>query len=52
MVISPLCDACGEQLSDFGAILLSPPDDTQQVKKLHLCQSCYKTLLPTLKRVK
>ena len=27
MSISPVCDICDEHLEDFGAIVLSPPED-------------------------
>jgi len=41
MSISPSCDKCGRELTAFGAILLSPPDERDLVKKRHLCPSCY-----------
>lgn len=41
MAITPKCAQCGEELQDFGAILLGPPDDTGAVQKFHLCKSCY-----------
>ncbi len=44
MAISPLCDKCKQELEDYGAILLSPPDDKQMVRKFHLCKKCYETL--------
>jgi hypothetical protein len=49
MAIRPKCDKCGEELNDFGAILLSPPNEKNEVRKFHLCQACYKTLAASLK---
>ncbi len=40
MAIEPLCDSCGQSLDDFGAILLSPPQD-KTVSKFHICKPCY-----------
>jgi len=36
MAIKPICDKCKKELVDFGAILLSPPDENGKVKKFHL----------------
>lgn len=41
MAITPICDKCKKELVDFGAILLSPPDENDKVRKFHLCKSCY-----------
>ncbi len=41
MAIKPICDKCKKELTDFGAILLSPPDKNSKVKKFHLCKICY-----------
>jgi len=41
MSIKPICDRCQEELVDFGAILLSPPDSENTVRKFHLCTVCY-----------
>ncbi len=41
MAIKPICDKCKQELTDFGGILFSPPDQNSTVKKLHICQSCY-----------
>ena len=35
MAITPLCDSCGRELIAPGALLLSPPNAKQQVKKFH-----------------
>lgn len=44
MAIIPSCDKCGDELNEFGAILLSPPDNENMVKKAHLCKACYQEL--------
>lgn len=44
MAISPKCDICRKELQEFGAILLSPPNDQSQVIKHHLCVICYEAL--------
>ncbi|MEA3515092.1 MAG: hypothetical protein U9R34_06435 [Nanoarchaeota archaeon] len=45
MAINPICDKCKKELLDFGAILLSPPDENDKVRKFHLCQSCYQDVI-------
>ncbi len=42
MAIKPLCDKCKKELTEYGGILLSPPDEKSMVKKFHLCSVCYK----------
>jgi len=44
-MIRPICDKCKQELKEFGAILLSPPDENNQTKKLHLCKQCYKEII-------
>lgn len=44
MVIKPICDKCGKELTEFGALLFSPPNEDKNVKKFHLCNDCYKKL--------
>jgi len=44
MAIKPICNKCGGELDDFGAILLSPPDKNNSVKKFHLCKFCYQEI--------
>jgi hypothetical protein len=44
MAIKPTCDMCKNELTVMGAILLSPPDGANKVKKYHLCTSCYKKI--------
>jgi len=49
MAIKPKCDMCKKELSDFGGILLSPPDKKEKVRKFHLCKQCYKEILKQMK---
>ena len=35
---------CGQELTTFGGILLSPPSNNNEVKKYHLCVSCYQKI--------
>ena len=44
MAIKPKCDLCKKELKEFGAILLSPPDKNNNIKKYHLCNDCYKKI--------
>ena len=41
MAITPTCDNCGQELTKYGAIILSPPDVDGKVKKFHICTDCY-----------
>lgn len=41
MAIKPTCDKCKLELTDFGAILLSPPDEIDMVHKYHICKTCF-----------
>ncbi len=41
MSLHPICDKCKKGLTEFGGILLSPPDNKNTVKKFHLCTECY-----------
>ena len=45
MAIKPICDICKKKLNEFGAILLSPPDEQNSVKKFHICKECYNKLV-------
>ncbi|MBS3090516.1 hypothetical protein J4433_01975 [Candidatus Pacearchaeota archaeon] len=45
MAIKPKCDACKNELEDYGALLFSPPDKKNLAKKWHICQDCYKKLV-------
>lgn len=49
MSIKPTCDKCKQELVDFGAILLSPPDPENKVKKFHICKECYAEIEKKLK---
>lgn len=49
MAIKPVCDKCKKELDDLGGILLSPPDDNNQVKKFHLCKNCFNSIAKSLK---
>lgn len=44
MAITPKCDKCREELIEFGAILLSLPDENNTVRKFHICKSCYEQM--------
>jgi len=57
MSIRPECNKCLQELDEPGAILLSPPYEAdeaslrflpQQVRKFHLCVSCYRELVEWL----
>jgi len=48
MAIKPKCDKCGQELKEFGGILLSPPKG-RIVKKFHLCKNCYREIHRDLK---
>ena len=50
MAIKPICDKCRQELVDFGAILLSPPDTENNVKKYHLCQDCFTNIVNDLQQ--
>ena len=42
MGIEPICIFCKKELNDFGAILISPPNEFDKVRdKIHVCQKCY-----------
>lgn len=45
MTIKPICDFCKQELNEFGAILLSPPDEKSNVKKYHVCKKCYQEII-------
>lgn len=52
MAITPKCDKCGDELANFGDILLGPPDAQQKVAKYHLCVVCYGKIASTLTKNK
>jgi hypothetical protein len=41
MAIKPVCDICKQELLEFGALLFSPPNNKNEVRKYHLCKKCY-----------
>ena len=47
MAIKPVCDKCGQELAEYGGILLSPPDKHGKVYKYHLCVACYEKIIST-----
>jgi len=49
MAIKPTCNKCGKELNVFGAILLSPPDEENKVRKFHICIECYSQIVGGLK---
>lgn len=50
MAIKPTCDKCKQELTEFGGILLSPPNELNQVTKYHLCIVCYKELIALIEK--
>jgi hypothetical protein len=48
MAIKPKCVDCKEELIEFGALLLSPPNRENYVHKLHLCKTCYNKIIDSL----
>jgi len=48
-MINPICDKCKKELNEFGALLFSPPDENNLVKKYHLCKDCYEDVKKELK---
>lgn len=44
MAIKPICNLCGNELEEFGAILLGHPDECNKVEKFHLCRKCYEEI--------
>ena len=45
MSIKPKCNKCNKELTEFGAILFSPPNESSEVKKFHICVECYNELI-------
>lgn len=44
-LINPICDVCKKELKDFGALLFSPPNNENIVKKYHICVGCYDEII-------
>jgi hypothetical protein len=53
-MIKPICEVegCKTELKEYGAILLSPPDDEGRVMKIHICKECYKIFNFFIKKVR
>jgi hypothetical protein len=49
MAIRPVCDKCEKELTKFGAILFSPPDEESKTLKLHVCVDCYNEIVKSFK---
>jgi len=52
MAIKPICDKCKKELTEFGAILFSPPNKKNSVTKYHLCKKCFKEIIKTFHKRK
>lgn len=44
-MIKVICDNCKKELNVPGALLFSPPDKNNIVKKFHLCTKCYEDIM-------
>lgn len=44
MALKLKCDACGHVLKEPGALVFSPPDQVDHVRKLHICIQCFERL--------
>lgn len=42
-----ICSICDIELKDFGALLFSPPKESE-VKKFHICKECYNELFKNI----
>ncbi|MGB8816204.1 MAG: hypothetical protein WCC74_03185 [Minisyncoccia bacterium] len=51
MSIKPICNKCKEELKEFGGILLSPPNNKDEVKKYHLYKKCFEEIESKLKKI-
>lgn len=50
MTITPSCDKCGKELSEFGGLAFSPPDDDGKVSKYHICRQCFSEMQKSFKK--
>jgi hypothetical protein len=41
MSLSIQCAMCPNELDEFGAVVLSPPDQDSRCDKIHVCKDCY-----------
>lgn len=53
-MIKPICDKCGKELKEFGALLFSPPflvvpNAQPTVDKYHICNKCWLLILKFIK---
>lgn len=48
-MINPTCDKCKQELTEFGALLFSPPKENK-VTKYHLCVACYDDITDKLQK--
>lgn len=46
-MIKPVCDKCKNELTEYGGLLFSPPDEKGMVRKWHLCKRCYEETIKT-----
>lgn len=44
MSINPTCDKCNRELTEFGGLLFSPPNNDRKVTKYHLCKKCFEEI--------
>ena len=49
-MIYPICDICGKDLKEFGAICFSPPNKKGYCKKYHICILCFNNVEKLFKR--
>lgn len=48
-MIDPICDKCGAELQQPGALMFSPPNSHSEVKKYHLCVGCWCVVMAEIK---
>lgn len=48
-MISPVCDKCKKELTDFGALAFSPPHHGD-CAKYHICKECWNEFLKWIGR--
>lgn len=41
MSIAPICDSCGNELAEPGALVFGPPTGQGWARKYHLCVGCF-----------
>ena len=49
VMIQPYCDRCKKEMFTSGALVFSPPFTANEVRKWHLCRTCYGELLTWLR---